>query len=58
LSETVLVEKRGQVAKITLNRPEALEQEATLQHILGRTEDHAEAVKAFLEKRKPKFTGN
>lgn len=44
--------------KPVLSLPEALENEATLQDIAGQTKDHAEAVKAFLEKRKPKFAGN
>ncbi len=40
-----------------LELPEALEYEAQHQDIAGRTNDHLEAVKAFLEKRKPKFSG-
>jgi 2-(1,2-epoxy-1,2-dihydrophenyl)acetyl-CoA isomerase len=40
-----------------LELSDALEYEATNQDIAGRTEDHLEAVRAFLEKRKPKFTG-
>jgi len=34
-----------------------LEYEAQLQEIAGRTEDHAEGLAAFLEKRQPKFRG-
>ncbi len=41
-----------------LDLPEALEYEAYHQDIAGHTNDHLEAVKAFLEKRKPKFSGN
>ena len=37
---------------------EAIEYEAYLQTIAGRSADHKEAVKAFFEKRAPKFTGN
>lgn len=36
---------------------EALEKEADLQNLAGKTADHAEGVKAFLEKRQPKFRG-
>lgn len=36
---------------------EALDREAWGQVLTGRTEDHREAVKAFLEKREPKFQG-
>src|SRR3989449_4190579 len=41
----------------SLELPEALEYEAYNQDIAGRTSDHLEAVKAFLEKRQPKFSG-
>jgi 2-(1,2-epoxy-1,2-dihydrophenyl)acetyl-CoA isomerase len=41
-----------------LELPDALEYEAQNQDIAGKTQDHLEAVRAFLEKRKPKFSGN
>ena len=41
-----------------LELADALEYEAYHQEIAGRTQDHLEAVRAFLEKRKPKFSGN
>jgi 2-(1,2-epoxy-1,2-dihydrophenyl)acetyl-CoA isomerase len=37
--------------------PTALEDEAYLQGIAGATQDHAEGLAAFLEKRPPRFTG-
>src|SRR6266849_8066224 len=44
----------NQVSNLELS--EALEYEAYHQDIAGRTNDHLEAVRAFLEKRKPKFS--
>jgi len=37
---------------------EQFQLEANLQNIAGSSRDNAEGVKAFLEKRKPKFTGS
>jgi 2-(1,2-epoxy-1,2-dihydrophenyl)acetyl-CoA isomerase len=36
---------------------ELLEYEASLQEIAGRSDDFAEGVKAFVEKRTPQYTG-
>ncbi|HZY48037.1 MAG TPA: 2-(1,2-epoxy-1,2-dihydrophenyl)acetyl-CoA isomerase, partial [Candidatus Bathyarchaeia archaeon] len=41
----------------SLELSEALEYEAYNQDIAGKTSDHLEAVKAFLEKRQPRFVG-
>ncbi|HEV2119725.1 MAG TPA: enoyl-CoA hydratase-related protein [Candidatus Bathyarchaeia archaeon] len=41
----------------SLELPEVLEYEAYNQDIAGKTSDHIEAVKSFLEKRPPKFSG-
>ena len=46
----------NQAARLELS--DALEYEAQNQQIAGRTKDHLEAVRAFLEKRQPKFSGN
>ncbi|HEY4822934.1 MAG TPA: 2-(1,2-epoxy-1,2-dihydrophenyl)acetyl-CoA isomerase, partial [Candidatus Bathyarchaeia archaeon] len=40
-----------------LELAEALEYEAYHQEIAGKTHDHLEAVRAFLDKRKPEFLG-
>ncbi len=44
-------------AAVTHEFSELLDREAWGQTLTGRTEDHREAVKAFLEKREPKFAG-
>jgi len=46
----------NQVSRLELS--DALEYEAQNQDIAGKTRDHLEAVRAFIEKRKPKFSGN
>lgn len=49
--------KRALNRAIVVDMDSALEYEAYLQEIAGRTRDHIEGVKAFFEKRQPKFTG-
>jgi 2-(1,2-epoxy-1,2-dihydrophenyl)acetyl-CoA isomerase len=46
----------NQASRLDLH--EALEYEAQNQDIAGKTQDHLEAVRAFLEKRQPKFSGS
>ncbi len=49
--------KRAMNYALTAGLDEALDYEAHLQEIAGRTVDHHEGVQAFLEKRQPKFIG-
>lgn len=49
--------KRAFNRALTCDLETALEYEATLQEIAGQTSDHREGVRAFIEKRAPRFTG-
>ncbi|CAG0928631.1 2-(1,2-epoxy-1,2-dihydrophenyl)acetyl-CoA isomerase [Thermoflexales bacterium] len=49
--------KRAMNYALDASLEEALDYEAHLQEIAGRTHDHHEGVQAFLEKRQPKFIG-
>ncbi|MCX7834925.1 MAG: enoyl-CoA hydratase-related protein [bacterium] len=50
--------KRGLMKALDSNLHETLEYEAYLQELAGNTEDHKNAVNAFIEKREPTFQGN
>jgi 2-(1,2-epoxy-1,2-dihydrophenyl)acetyl-CoA isomerase len=49
--------KRGLNRALESGLEDALDYEAQLQSIAGRSRDHAEGVAAFVEKRPPRFTG-
>ncbi len=49
--------KRAMNYALDASLEEALDYEAHLQEVAGRTTDHHEGVQAFLEKRQPKFIG-
>ncbi len=49
--------KRALNRSLEVGLAEALDYEATLQGLAGRTADHVEGVRAFVEKRPPRFSG-
>ena len=53
----VALTKRALHRSLEARWPETLEYEAELQGVAGRTADHAEGIRAFVEKRRPTFTG-
>src|SRR5207245_10318347 len=57
-TKTLGMDKRLVARAAVVDLTEALEYEALHQDIAGKTTDHLEAVKAFLEKRQPRFTGH
>jgi 2-(1,2-epoxy-1,2-dihydrophenyl)acetyl-CoA isomerase len=50
--------KRALERSWSLDLETALEEEAWRQGIAGATEDHAEGIAAFVEKRSPRFRGS
>ena len=50
--------KRALNRAVVVDIDSALEYEMYLQDIAGRTQDHVEGVKAFFDRRDPRFTGN
>jgi 2-(1,2-epoxy-1,2-dihydrophenyl)acetyl-CoA isomerase len=54
-AETYALIKRGLERALSLDLEQALELEAQLQTLAGRTADHQQAVRAFLDKRQPAF---
>lgn len=49
--------KRAMTYALRSTLDDALEYESHMQEVAGRTQDHREGVKAFLEKRQPKYEG-
>ena len=49
--------KRALAFSATHDLAESMEHEATKMALTGATDDHAEAVQAFLDKRPPRFLG-
>lgn len=56
--KAIALTKRALDAAWTHDLEAALEYEAHLQDLAGRTKDHAEGMAAFIEKRPPKFSGD
>lgn len=56
-AEAYALIKRGMERALSLDLEQTLELEARLQSLAARTGDHREAVRAFIDKRKPVFRG-
>src|SRR5712691_1161517 len=56
-TKAIGLSKRALNRAIVVDLDSALEYETYLQEIAGKSKDHVEGVKAFFEKRQPKFTG-
>ena len=56
-TKAIALSKRALNRAIVVDLDSALEYETYLQEIAGKSKDHVEGVKAFFEKRQPKFTG-
>lgn len=56
-TRAIALSKRALNRAIAVDLDSALEYETYLQDIAGKTKDHVEGVRAFFEKRQPKFTG-
>ncbi len=52
--EQITFERRGSVGIVTLNRPDRLLENDLLEHAIA-TAEHREAIRAFQEKRAPRF---
>ncbi|HLQ21085.1 MAG TPA: enoyl-CoA hydratase-related protein [Nitrososphaerales archaeon] len=56
-TKAIALSKRALNKAIVVDLDSALEYETYLQEIAGKSKDHVEGVKAFFEKREPRFTG-
>ena len=56
-TKAIALSKRALNRAIVVDLDSALEYETYLQEIAGKSKDHVEGVKAFFEKREPRFTG-